>query len=130
MGFQLGGGLHFIHAIAQGILNKAERFLVRLGFVRFLLIVQLQVPIDSAAKRLILVCSEQIRHKFICLVGEIEDLHIVILQNLRLRHMVDGLHTVTGGKVDEFLLLAHAIHILAQRDQFLFRRGIEQQQIL
>ena len=44
--------------------------------------------------------------------------------------MVDGLDALTGGEVDVLLTLRHAGDVLAERDEFLLRGGVEQQQIL
>ena len=54
----------------------------------------------------------------------------MLLQQFRLRHVVDGLHRVAGGEVDKLLPLLHAADILRQRHQLLLRGGVEQQQIL
>ncbi len=49
---------------------------------------------------------------------------------LRLGHMVDGVHGVAGGKIDELLVRLHPGHILRQGHGLLLRGGVEQQQVL
>ena len=44
--------------------------------------------------------------------------------------MVNGIHRLAGGVVDELLALRHTRHVLVQRYQLLLPGGVEQQQIL
>ena len=99
--------------------------LVRLG-----LAVQLQLAIHHAAEGLIPVPAEQIGDKAVGIVGKVQHLIVVLLHQFRLGQMVDGVHVLAGGVVDELLALRHTVHILVQRHQLLLLRGIEHQQIL
>ena len=101
-----------------------------LGLVRLLLVTQLQIAVNGGAEGLILIGMQDIRQKLVRLIRKVQDLHAVILQQLCLRHMVDGLHRVAGGEVDVLLPLLHPAHILRQCHQLLLRGGVEQQQIL
>ena len=101
-----------------------------LGLVRLLLVPQFQIAVNGRAEGLILIGVQDIRQEFVRLVRKVQDLHAVILQQLGLGHVVDGLHCVAGGEIDVLLPLLHPAHILRQRHQLLLRGGVEQQQIL
>ena len=101
-----------------------------LGLVRLLLVPQLQIAVNGGAEGLVLIGVQDIGQELVRLIREVQDLHAVILQQLCLGHMVDGLHRVAGGEVDVLLPLLHPAHILRQCHQLLLRGGVEQQQIL
>ena len=130
MGLQLGGRLHRVHAVAQDLLDEAKGLLIMLGLVRLLLVPQLQIAVNGGAEGLVLIGVQDIGQELVRLIREVQDLHAVILQQLCLGHMVDGLHRVAGGEIDVLLPLLHPAHILRQRHQLLLRGGVEQQQIL
>ena len=130
MGLELGGGLHLVHLIPQGLLQEGEALLIAVGFVGLLLIAQLQIPVNGGAEGLVLVLLQHVRQELVGLVGEVQDLHVVVLQQLRLGHMVDGVHGVAGGEIDELLVRLHPGHILRQGHGLLLGGGVEQQQVL
>lgn len=95
MGLELGGGLHLVHLVPQGLLQEGKAILIAVGLVGLLVIAQLQIPVNGGAEGLILVLLQHVRQELVGLVGEVQDLHVVVLQQLRLGHMVDGVH---GGR--------------------------------
>ena len=130
VGLQLGAGLDLRHLVAQRLLDEVKGLLVPLRLVRLGLAVQLQLAVHHAAEGLVPVLAEQVGDKAVGIVGKVQHLIVVLLHQLRLGQVVDGLHVLAGGVVDELLALRHTVHILVQRHQLLLLRGVEHQQIL
>ena len=70
------------------------------------------------------------QNEFVRFTGEVEDLVVLVLQQLGLRQVVNGGDVLARGVVDVLLALRHPVDVLAQGDELLLRRGIEQQQVL
>ena len=119
MGLQLGAGLDLRHLVAQRLLDEVEGLLVPLRLIRLGLAVQLQLAVHHAAEGLVPVLAEQVGDKAVGIVGKVQHLIVVLLHQLRLGQVVDGLHVLAGGVVDELLALRHTVHILVQRHQLL-----------
>ena len=86
--------------------------------------------VHGGAELLVLVAPQGLGHELVHFLCEVEDLHPLILQSLQLRQLVDFIHGVTGGIIDDLLILLHPGDVLIQRHQLLLRGGPEQQQIL
>ena len=129
MGLQLAGGLHLIHPASQRLLQEIQRLLM-IRRLRLLLVPQLQIAVHGGAECLVAVGAEDIGDELVGLIGEVQDLHAAVLQQLRLGQMIHRLHAVAGGVIDILLLLRHPGNVLTQRHQLLLGGGVEQQQIL
>ena len=86
--------------------------------------------VHGGAELLVLVAPQGLGHELVHFLCKVEDLHALILQSLQLRQLVDLIHGVTGGVIDDLLIFLHPGDILIQRHQLLLCGGPEQQQIL
>ena len=91
-----------------------------------LLTAVLNLAVQHGAELLFLVGVHHLGGELVYFLGEVEDLHAVVLQSLDLGHLVDGVDVLAGGVVDDLLVLLHAGDVLVQAHQLLLRGGPEQ----
>ena len=131
MGLQPDSGLHLAYGVSQRLLHEGEHVLVGVGgFLGLFLSGFFRRTVHGGAEFLILVGVEDLGGEFVHLLREVQDLHALILQGFQLGQLVDLVYCLTGGVVNDLLILFHPGNVLVQRHQLLLRGGIEQQQIL
>ena len=123
-----------LHLSVQRIFQEGKQILVLLhllgGFLLLLLRLEAEIVRRNGAELLVIHLHHHAQGKLVHVVGEIQDLVALFLERLRLRQQIDAVHTFAAGIVNVFLVFLHAGDILLEGDELLFRRGIEQQQIL
>ena len=129
MGLQLAGGLHLIHPASQRLLQEIQRLLM-IRRLRLLLVPQLQIAVHGGAECLVAVGAEDIGDELVGLIGEVQDLHAAVLQQLRLGQMIHRLHAVAGGVIDILLLLLHSFDVLGEGHLLALCEAVEQQKVL
>jgi hypothetical protein len=95
VGLELFGGPDLLHGVAQGLLHEIQRGLVDsssgasvFSSVSFFSVL-LQLAVQSGAELLVLVGVHHLGGELVHLLGEVEDLHPVVLEPLDLGQVVD-----------------------------------------
>lgn len=96
----------------------------------FSVVLQTKIVAGDRAEFFFAVRAEGAQHKFVKRVGEIEHFVALVLDDANLWQAVDLVSAGAGSVVNVFLILRHALDVFLQRDELVFRGGVEEQEIL